>query len=77
MKGYKTIAFNVLMAAITVLAAIYPEAVLPEAAQVEGVIEAVFAGIAGVITVGNMLLRAVTNTAVGQKEETNGNGFTE
>lgn len=69
MKGYRTIAFNVLMALIAILTALYPQAIFPEAVAVEEIIEVVFAAVAGVTGIGNVLLRAVTNTPVGKKEK--------
>lgn len=71
MKGYKTIAFNVIMAVITVLALFNPGAELPTGETVSESLDAVFAAISSVTVVGNMILRAVTNSPVFKKETPN------
>lgn len=68
LKGYRTIIFNVAMSAIMVIRLWNPEAEVPDAASVDAAIGHVDAAIAAVWGLGNMLLRAITNTAMGKKE---------
>jgi len=68
MKGYKTIAFNVIMAIIAAVYALNPDAEKPSPEQVQGGVDAVEAGFAAVLSVGNIILRAITTSAVFKKE---------
>jgi hypothetical protein len=68
MKGYKTIAFNLLMAVIAVLSALNPEAELPSSEDVQSGVDAVSAAVAAVWGLGNILLRAITDTPIFKKE---------
>jgi len=68
MKGYKTILFNVVMAALAALRVLSPESVLPSDVDVNAALEAIDAALAAVLIIGNLILRAVTSTKIGQKE---------
>lgn len=68
MKGYKTIIFNSIMAIIAVVYALNPDAEKPSAEQVQGSVDAVEAGFTAVLTVGNVILRAITTSPVFKKE---------
>lgn len=70
MKGYKTVIFNVVMSAIMVFTLWNQEAAqdLPSAAEVQGLIDQGETWITAVWAIGNVMLRAVTNTAIFQKE---------
>ena len=58
MKGYRTIAFNLIMAAVAITGANV------DPSQVEGFVTAFF----GVWTGGNLILRAITNSPIFRKE---------
>lgn len=64
-KGARTVIFNTLMGAIAFLAVfgVFPEGA-PTAEQVDGSFNALEAAFVGVWTLGNYLLRAVTNTPI-------------
>ena len=68
LKGYKTIAFNVIMSLVTVIALFNQGAELPDAETVRGGLDAVDTAIAAVWGIGNIILRAVTDTPVFKKE---------
>lgn len=64
MKGYRTVAFNVIMTVLMGISLWSPGSELPDAGMVDkllGDAEGVFTAIWGA---GNLVLRAVTNTAV-------------
>jgi len=68
MKGYKTIVFNVIMAALAALRILAPESVLPSDVDVNAALDAVDAALAAVLVIGNLILRAFTSTKIGKKE---------
>jgi len=68
MKGYRTIAFNVIMSIVAVLAIVAPDAEVPTADAVNAGIDAVETAVVAVWSVGNMLLRAITNSPMFKKE---------
>lgn len=68
MKGYKTIAFNVLMAAIAVVHSANSDAQLPDAAAVQGAVDNFQVWFDGAVILGNLVLRAVTTSAIFKKE---------
>lgn len=70
MKGYKTVAFNVIMSAIMLISMWNPESAssLPGASEVSGLMDQAEAWITAVWGIGNVILRAVTSTAIFQKE---------
>jgi len=70
LKGYKTVAFNVVMSLITILTMFNPGSELPDAETVQGGIDAVEAAVVAVWTVGNLILRAVTDSPIFKKENT-------
>jgi len=67
MKGYKTVAFNVIMTALMVISLWSPGSDLPDA----GTINKLLGDLEGVITavwgIGNVVLRAVTDTPIFKK----------
>ena len=70
MKGYKTIIFNVIMSAVMIISMWNPgeASALPDASQVSGLMDQAEAWITAVWGVGNVILRAVTSTAIFQKD---------
>ena len=66
-KGYKTVIFNVTVGLLMVWRATDQSVVLPDETQVNAALDAVFSILDPLAVVGNMVLRAVTNTAVGKK----------
>ena len=68
MKGFKTIAFNVVMGAIVLVRILNPEAELPTDVDVEAAVSTLDAAIATVWSFGNMFLRAVTDSPIFRKE---------
>lgn len=69
LKGWKTIAFNVLMGAVLLLNqfGLFGSDPVPVADQVHAGLDSIEQGVAGLLVVGNMILRAVTNTTVLKK----------
>ena len=63
-KGYKTVAFNVLMGLLVVLGAFLPDAVIPSGEHVETTIATIWAIVE---VVGNLILRFKTTTKVFKK----------
>ena len=68
MKGYKTIAFNLVMTIVAGVAVLNPDAIMPSEANITGSIDALETAFVGVWGVGNLILRAVTSSAVFKKE---------
>ncbi len=68
MKGYRTIAFNAVMAIIAVATIVSPDAEVPTADQVQSAVNGADAAVVGVWTVGNMILRAITSSPIFKKE---------
>ena len=66
-KGFRTIAFNVLMTAIAILAIINPVAELPDPAQVAKLVEDFGIWFASAWGIGNALLRAITDSPIFKK----------
>ena len=67
MKGYKTIVFNVLMVAIAIAHALNPDAVLPSGDAVQGATDQTVVALSALWGVGNVILRAVTNSTIFKK----------
>ena len=65
-KGFKTVAFNVVMAIVAALTILVPEqaAELPTGEVVTETIDLVEAGVVALWTVGNIILRAITNSPI-------------
>jgi hypothetical protein len=63
-KGWKTVAFNVIMGAIAFIHALNPTAELPNHEMVQAVFTNADTLIMGVMAVGNLILRAFTTTPV-------------
>jgi hypothetical protein len=68
MKGYKTLAFNGIMAIVAIMHALNNDAQLPDAAAVQGVVDNFSTWFEGALVVGNIILRAITTTPVLKKE---------
>ena len=66
-KGYKTVVFNVLIGLVMVWKAVSPESELPTPEMLNGLLDALYASLEAILVVGNIVLRAVTNTAIGRK----------
>jgi hypothetical protein len=66
-KGYKTVIFNVLIGLLMVWKAVSPESELPTPEMLNGLLDTLYASLEAILVVGNIVLRAVTNTAVGRK----------
>jgi hypothetical protein len=68
MKGYRTIIFNVIMAGLAALRILSPESILPSDVDVNAALTAVDEAIAAVLVIGNLILRAFTDSKIGKKE---------
>jgi len=66
-KGYKTVVFNVLIGLVMVWKAVSPESELPTPEMLNGLLDTLYASLEAILVVGNIVLRAVTNTAIGRK----------
>jgi hypothetical protein len=66
-KGYKTVVFNVLIGLVMVWKAVSPESELPTPEMLNGLLDTLYASLEAILIVGNIVLRAVTNTAIGRK----------
>ena len=64
LKGFKTILFNVVMTVVMCFRLWMPEAELPGEADVTAAVDALDAALTAVWGVGNLLLRAVTDSKV-------------
>jgi len=64
LSGYKTYIFNGIMAIILLVQMFSPEAEMPTAEAVEGAAGAVEEALLAVTLVGNLILRAITNSSV-------------
>ncbi|KKK82669.1 hypothetical protein LCGC14_2801100 [marine sediment metagenome] len=67
MKGFKTIAFNVIMLIIMGVRVINPEAELPDEATVEATVLSLDAGLTALWGIGNIILRGVTDSPIFKK----------
>lgn len=68
LKGYKTIIFNVVMGLVMILRALSPESELPDAENVEDTIDSLDAALTAVWGVGNIILRAITDSPIFKQE---------
>ena len=68
MKGWKTVTFNVIMSALMVMSLMNPEADTYDAEQVRTMIENAEPFIVAAWGIGNILLRAITDTPIFKKE---------
>ena len=66
-KGYKTVIFNVLIGLLMVWKAVSPESELPTPELLNGLLDSLYASLDSILVVGNIVLRAVTKTAIGRK----------
>lgn len=69
LKGYRTVIFNVTMTVIMALSVWQPDAQVPTAADVNTALQYLEEAVALFWGVGNLALRAVTNTSIFNKEE--------
>ena len=67
LKGFKTIAFNLLMLVIMGARVINPEAELPDEATVEATVLSLNAGLTALWGIGNIILRAATDSPIFKK----------
>ena len=67
LKGFKTIAFNILMLVIMGVRVINPEAELPDEAAVEASVVSLDAGLTALWGTVNIILRAVTDSPIFKK----------
>jgi hypothetical protein len=67
-KGYRTIIFNVAMALIVIVKAIFPDAEVPDGATVDSALAATEQVILAVTLIGNLILRAFTTTPIFKKD---------
>lgn len=68
LQGWKTVLFNVIMAGIAIVHSLNSEAVLPDAAAVQGVVDNFQVFFDGALIVGNVILRAVTSSPIFTKK---------
>ena len=68
MKGYKTIIFNTLMTVVAVVKALNPDTEAPSAEDLQAAVDSVDAAIAAVWGIGNVILRAITNSPIFNKD---------
>lgn len=71
-KGYKTVVFNIVMGAVMLVRALSPDVELPSEDQVNSAFDAVEAGLTAIWTVGNLLLRAITDSPIFNKTKVPG-----
>lgn len=67
-KGYKTIAFNTVMTIVMLVRVLSPESELPDAASVQAGIDSIDATLTALWGIGNMVLRAITDSPIFKKE---------
>ena len=67
MKGYRTLVFNLLMTGIVILKMWYPEMELPVESDIVEGLDSVETAIAFILVIGNLFLRAITNTPIFRK----------
>ena len=68
MKGYRTVAFNVIMGVIMLVRAIAPDAELPGEEAVGSAVDLLDAGLSAGWALGNIVLRAITTSAIFTKQ---------
>lgn len=68
MKGFRTVLFNAVMAVVMIVKAINPDAELPDEVAVTASIDAVELAIGLVWSIGNLFLRAITDSPIFKKE---------
>ena len=68
LKGYRTIIFNVIMSLFMLITLWSPEADLPSGEEVKGALEQLDLALAFFWGLGNIILRAITDTAIFKKD---------
>lgn len=68
LKGYRTIIFNVIMTAFMLINVWSPNTELPSGPEVQGALDNLELAIAFFWGLGNIILRAVTDTPIFKKE---------
>lgn len=66
-KGYKTVVFNVLVGLLLVWKAVSPESELPSQDMLSQLVDSLYGALDAILVVGNIVLRAVTDTTIGRK----------
>lgn len=69
LKGFRTVVFNVVMTFVMMWRVWQPEADLPDADQVNQALSAADVALTALWGVGNLVLRAVTNSPIFNKQE--------
>jgi len=64
LKGWKTVAFNLIMPLMLLLAAYSPGQELPDGEQIQHGLDTTEAAITAIWTIGNLVLRAFSNTTI-------------
>lgn len=65
LKGYRTLIFNGIMGVVMIVRAVWPDAAVPDEAEVGGVLDKLIESLDMIIAVaGNIWLRFVTTTPV-------------
>lgn len=67
LKGFKTIAFNLVMTIVMAVRVLSPEAELPDEAAVQATVNVVDAALTAIWGIVNILLRAVTDSPIFKK----------
>lgn len=67
LKGYRTVIFNVIMGLLLIWRSVAPADEIPTDSQVQTLVDTVFSALDAILVVGNILLRKVTDTPLGQK----------
>ena len=68
MKGFRTILFNAVMAVVMIVKATNPDVELPDDQAVTVAFDAVELAIGLVWSIGNLILRAITDSPIFKKE---------
>ena len=67
LKGWKTILFNLVMGSMLLIRVVIPSAELPDDTAVHSVIDGLDQFLIVAMPVGNMILRAITNSSIFKK----------
>jgi hypothetical protein len=68
LKGYRTIIFNVIMSAFMLISLWSPSTELPSGEEVKGALEQLDLALAFFWGLGNIILRAITDTPIFKKD---------
>lgn len=67
LKGYRTVAFNVIVGLLMVWRAVSPADEIPSESQVSTLLDSLYASLDAILVVGNIVLRKFTDTPLGRK----------